>query len=109
MAGAVCVIGSLGGLIHICEGIADALAIAAREEGAAIAAGGTGGFPALARGPLLSPLFLWPDGDAKGREAADALAEALRRRGAVVRIAAVPNGEDPASLAGPFPTSREPI
>ena len=106
MTGAVCVIGPLwrSGPLHVAEGIADALAVAAREDGAVIAAGGTATLARIAGAvAALSRLVtLWPDGDGPGRLAARRLALALRDRGAVVALAAVPDGEDPASMARPF-------
>lgn len=106
MRGAVCLIGDplpQAGRVHVAEGLADALAIAARCDGAALAAGGTSGFPRLAD-PLAAlslPVTVWPDGDPEGREAARKLAEALRARGLPVHVAPVPDSEDPASMAGP--------
>ena len=107
LSGAVCVIGGPlpeAGRVHVCEGLADALAVAAREDGAALACGGTAGLRRLAD-PLAViglPVTVWPDGERAGRIAADELTAALRERGAVVSTAAVPDGEDPASIAGPF-------
>ena len=96
--------------VHVAEGIADALAIAAREDGPALAAGGTAGFrtlaPALAR--LGAPVIVWPDGDTPGRIAASHLVLALDARGAVASMADVPHGQDPASMAGPFTRKADP-
>ena len=107
MSGAVAVIGARldrAGAVHVAEGVADALAIAAREDGAALAVGGTSGFgrlaPALAA--LAVPVIAWPDGDAPGRIAAAGLVARLRGRGAVARLATVPDGSDPAAMAAPF-------
>ena len=85
----------------VAEGLADALAIAARCDGPVIAAGGTATLARLAEplAALARPVTLWPDGDPPGRAAAAKLARELAARGAVVRIADVPDGEDPASLA----------
>ena len=106
MTGAVCVTGPplwRAGRVHVAEGIADALAIAARTDGAAIAAGGTAGFARLAEplAALSRPVTVWPDGDTPGRLAASRLALALRGHGVPAHVAPVPDGEDPASLAGP--------
>ena len=85
------------------EGIADALAVAARVEGTALAVGGTSGLARLAE-PLAAlslPVTVWPDGDTPGRLAASRLALALRAFGVPATVADVPDGEDPASLADP--------
>ena len=113
MSGAVAVIGAplwRAGCVHVAEGLADALAIAAREGGAALAAGGTAGFPRLADvlGTLSTPVTIWPDGDGPGRIAATKLLATLTRRGAVAALASIPDGHDPASLAGPSNTWRIP-
>ncbi len=89
---------------HVVEGVADGLAVAARESGAVVIAGGKH-FDKLAD-PLARiglPVRLWPDGDdpealPKAREAA----RTLRKLGIAARIAAMPDGADPAKLAGPF-------
>ena len=113
MSGAVAVIGAplwRAGCVHVAEGLADALAIAPREGGAALAAGGTAGFPWLAvvLGTLSTPVTIWPDGDGPGRIAATKLLATLTRRGAVAALASIPDGHDPASLAGPSNTWRIP-
>lgn len=106
MTGAVCVIGPplwCAGRVHVAEGIADALAVAARVEGAALAVGGTSGLARLAE-PLAAlsvPVTVWPDGDTPGRLAASRLALALRAFGVPTTVADVPDGDDPASLADP--------
>ena len=91
------------GHVHVVEGVADALAVAAREDGAVVAVGGTSGFaqisPALAR--LGVPVVVWPDGDEAGRKAANNLARAIREHGAIADVARIPDGHDAASLAGP--------
>lgn len=93
---------SYAGRIHIVEGVADALAVAAREDGAVIAAGGTSGFARLSRdvSRLGVPVVIWPDGDEAGRKAAREMASALRERGAIADVARIPGDHDPASLAG---------
>ena len=94
------------GCVHVAEGVADALAVAAREDGAALAVGGTAGFERLAPdlAALAVPVVAWPDRDdsGAGRIAAGRLVADLRRRGAVARAATVPDGKDPAAMAGPF-------
>ena len=109
MGGSVMVMGDPlagAGRIHVVEGVADALAVAAREEGAVIATGGTSGFSRLASdlARLRIPVTIWPDGDLAGRRAAQRLARALRVRGVVVSVARVPEGLDPAEMGGPFTT-----
>ena len=107
MSGAVCLIGvplETAPVVHVAEGVADALAVAAREDGAALAVGGTAGFgrlaPALAA--LAVPVVAWPDGDEPGRIAAGGLVARLRGRGTVARLATVPDGSDPAAMVAPF-------
>ena len=106
MSGAVCVIGPplwRAGRVHVAEGIADALAIAARTGESALAVGGTSGLARLA-GPLAAlsrPVTVWPDGDTTGRLAAERLALELDGRGIAATVANVPDGEDPASMARP--------
>ena len=113
MAAAVAVIGAplwRAAQVHVCEGLADALAVSAREDGPALASAGTAALSRLA--PELAalgvPVLVWPDGDAPGRIAAGRLVTDLRRLGAVAALAAVPDGHDPASLAGPSNTWRIP-
>ena len=105
MTGAVCAVALHPGPVHVAEGLADALAIAARCDGAVIAAGGTSALARLARplAGLARPVVLWPDGDTPGRTAARKLAAALRTRGAVAVVVEIPDGEDPASVAAPIP------
>ena len=105
MGGSVVLMGdslSDAGRIHVAEGVADALAVAAREEGAVIAAGGTSGFARLSRdlSRLGLPVVIWPDGDEAGKKAACDLECALRERGAIADTARIPGGHDPASMAG---------
>ena len=109
MSAGVAVIGAplwRAGCVHVAEGVADALAVAAREDGAALAVGGTAGFERLAPdlAALAVPVVAWPDRDdsGAGRIAAGRLVADLRRRGAVARAATVPDGKDPAAMAGPF-------
>ena len=107
MAAAVAVIGAplwRAGCVHVAEGVADVLAIAAREDGAALAVGGTAGFRSLAPdlAALAVPVAVWPDGDTPGRIAASGLVLNLQVRGAAAVLADVPPGRDPAAMAGPF-------
>ena len=95
--------------VHITEGVADGLAIAARKRGPVIVAGGTSGVKALANSPeeLIRSagrvtVWVWPDGDEAGRAAASDLVAALRERGAGAQLMPMPEGEDPASIAPPF-------
>ena len=78
MSAAVAVIGAplwRAVQVHVCEGLADALAV---------------------------PVLVWPDDNPPGRNAAGQLVTDLRRLGAVAALAAVPDGNDPAGMAGPF-------
>ena len=108
MRGAVCAVAIEAGPVHVAEGIADGAAVAGRCGGAVIAAGGCSGWPRLAEplARLARPVTLWPDGDGPGRAAARELAARLRTRGAVVAVAAIPDGEDPASMATAFHPAR---
>ena len=106
MTGAVCVTGAhvlrTPEALHVVEGIADALAIAAREDGAVIAAGGTAAFRSLA--PALdrigAPVAIHADGDAAGIVASRHLSAALAACGAVAGIIQYPPGCDPAEPGG---------
>ncbi|MDE2974841.1 MAG: toprim domain-containing protein [Gemmatimonadota bacterium] len=93
MTGAVCLIGELAGSgpLHVVEGIADALAVAARE-------GGAGGFARLAPdlAALSRPVLIHADGDPAGIVAARRLAAALTRRGIAGAVRTHPPGCDPA-------------
>ena len=106
MTGAVCVAGPplwRAGRVHVAEGIADALAIAARVAAPALATGGTSGLARLAEplAALCVPVTVWPDGDRAGCAAGRKLCHGLEARGIAASVADVPDGEDPASLAGP--------
>ena len=106
MTGAVCVTGApvlrTPEALHVVEGIADALAVAAREDGAVIAAGGTAAFrslaPALVR--IGAPVAIHADGDTAGIVAARRLSAALAADGAVAGIIRYPPGCDPAEPGG---------
>ena len=111
--GRVFVVGELlavAGIVHVAEGIADALAIAAHCEGAAIAAGSTANTPKLAPdlGRLRKPVAIWPDGDPAGRKAASELMRRLRESDVVVREMPTPDGEDPASWIPGVVAKRRP-
>ena len=109
MSGAVLVVGDLrdADRLHVVEGVADGRAVAAREPGAVIVAGGTATLPDLA--PKLArfavPITAWPDGDPPGRTAAAHLVAGIRRRGGFAAVARVP---DPASMGGPFEATPDP-
>ena len=101
MSGAVCVVGGplwRAGTLHVAEGLADALAIAARCDGPVIAAGGTATLSRLA-GPLAAlarPVLIHADGDPVGIVAARRLLAALTRRGIAGAVRTHPPGCDPA-------------
>ncbi len=86
-----------GEALHIAEGPVDALAIATWRARAAWAAGGTSGLAALA--PALAAtgreIVIEADDDGPGRQAAEALQDALHHAGAVARLHYWP-GCDPA-------------
>ena len=86
------------GCVHVAEGVADALAVAAREDGAALAVGGTAGFERLAPdlAALAVPVAIHTDGDPAGIVSARKLLAALAGRGAVAGIIQYPPGCDPA-------------
>ncbi len=79
------------GRIHVAEGVADALAVASRENGAVSATGGTAGFARLTRdlSRLRVPVVIWPDGDEAGQKAASGMKRALQERGAIADTARV--------------------
>ena len=95
--------------VHVAEGVADGLAIAARKRGAVIVAGGTSGIRTLANDPadllgVIGPamMWMWADGDEAGQDAGRALVEAVQKRGGRARLMPMPKGHDPASVAPPF-------
>lgn len=102
MTGAVCVTGATvlrtPEALHVAEGIADALAVASREPGAVIAAGGTAGFARLADAlaAIGAPVAIHTDGDPAGIVAGRKLLATLARLGAVAEIIQYPPGCDPA-------------
>lgn len=104
-----------GGTLHVAEGLADAMAIAARY-GKAVFVGGKGGFRRLASEARTlarhwDSFAVWPDRDEKGDQAAESaeearvLADALAGVGMDASVVDVPAGEDPASwlAQGPAP------
>lgn len=90
-----------GGDLHIAEGPVDALAITAWRGRPAWAAGGTSGLAALA--PALAATgrqaVIEADGDGPGRQAAEALQDALHRAGAVARLHYWPSCDPAEGLA----------
>ena len=105
MRGGVCVIGPplwRSGLVHIAEGVADALAVAAREDAPALATAGTGALSRLA--PSLAalhvPVVIHADGDPAGILAARRLRAALADVGALADVIEYPPGCDPAQPKG---------
>ena len=88
--------------VTLAEGIADALALAARFRPASIAAFGAGGLahPAtVAALATIASATLYPDADRAGHAAADALQAAIERHGGRLRRADLPAGCDAADLA----------
>ena len=95
--------------VHVAEGVADGLAIAARKRGAVIVAGGTSGIRTLANDPAdlvrvvgRAMVWMWADGDEPGQDAGGALVEAVQKRGGRARLMPMPKGQDPASIAPCF-------
>ena len=102
-AGAVAAFGVLDAVagVTLAEGIADALALAARFRPASIAAFGAGGLahPAtVAALATIASATLYPDADRAGHAAADALQAAIERHGGRLRRADLPPGMDAASM-----------
>ena len=89
--------------VTLAEGVADALALAARFRPASIAALGTGGLidPATVKALAALPggVTVYPDPDRAGHAAADALQPAIERHGGRLRRADLPPGMDAADLA----------
>ena len=105
MRGAVAVIGAplwRAGCVHVAEGLADALAIAAREDAPALATGGTSTLSRLAPSlaALAVPVVVHADGDPAGIVAGRKLHAALAGLGAVSAIVQYPPGCDPAQPKG---------
>ena len=106
--GGVCLIGDprAGGQVGVVEGLADALAVAARFPWAVAALCGTAGFrqPETARALVdAARVEIWADQDGPGAEAATVLAVGLELAGVPVTARAVARGKDAAAAAGPFP------
>ena len=116
MAGSVTVAGLIEPRdgVTVCEGLADALSLAARYRPAAIATLGTAGLQAaptvaalaelgaVAVAGLLGPsvgVCVYPDSDNAGLKASANLCDALGRRGTVGRVVRLADGLDPAAAA----------
>ena len=93
-----------GHLVNVCEGLADALAIATQSGCDALAAGGTGNLASLApeliaeRQKIKRKIKIYADGDGGGRRAARKLRQELRADGKDCALYRCPEGKDPASL-----------
>ena len=101
---AASVIGVLKGAttVHVVEGLADALAVAARTPEPVVAVGGTGGYEKLA--PDLAEfreVVIWPDRGDAGERAARLLAGLLAGRGVQVELRRT-SAEDPGAAGVPF-------
>ena len=114
-AGAVTVMGTpiaSATRVNVVEGVADALAVAARKDGTVVATGGTAGMKnvriASELAGLRLPVYVWPDGERAGREAAEQLAAAIRDHGGSAAVMPMPDGEDPASLGRRLHDINEP-
>ena len=117
VAGRIIIIGNprlpelVSGAVYVCEGLADALAVASRAEGTAIATLGTSGMVndwlATALERSARPVVILADDDKGGRDAASQLRRRLTLKGVDVR-ASLPNlpqgGKDAAdgARASPF-------
>jgi hypothetical protein len=91
-----------GRRIVLTEGLEDALAVcrAADVKGSvAWAVLGVSGAHNIVMPERVSVVLAF-DGDAAGRKAADKASRALKRQGHPVRVANIPDGEDPASMFG---------
>jgi len=111
LAGVVCVVGGCllrtPEVLHVAEGIADALAIAARHSGgASVATGGAAALRHLLPGltAIGAALTLWPGDDTSKRAAVRRLAAELERLGAAVRIADNRDGDTPRARVRRKPT-----
>ena len=106
-AGAVCVVGAVGAApgVNVVEGLADALALAARLPWPAVCLGGTSGFRNTDVARWLAGLGVvqtWVDVDGPGLEAAVALAGAVDVFGGTSTIERVSRGDDPGAAGAPF-------
>ena len=110
MAGAVCALGLVegaAGAVHVCEGLADGLALAARELWPAVVMGGTANYRNrdLARWLAgLGPVQVWADldHDGQGEAASRVLANLVVALGDHASIERVGVGEDPGAAGAPF-------
>ena len=108
LAGGACLIGNPGPdeRVGIAEGVADALAVAARFPCTVAGVMGTAGFRSPETAEALLDAFqveIWGDQDGPGAAAAAALGEALAVRGVPVTARIVTRGKDPAAAGGQFP------
>ena len=91
--------------IHVAEGLADALALAARLPWPAVCMGGTAGYRNHALAAWLGwfgAVQVWPDRDGPGLEAARSLARAVRRLGGNPSVEKVARGADPGAAGAPL-------
>ena len=107
MAGAVCVLGLQGhGGVNVAEGLADALALAARLPWRAVCMGGTAGFHNLELARWLAgsgTVHIWADQHAPGFEAAEILGRmVVGEDNTTVSVEHVGVGEDPGAAGAPF-------
>ncbi len=107
MSGAVCVLGLVDAAagVQVCEGLADGLALTARDPWPAVVMGGTANYRNrdLARWLAgLGPVQVWSDGDGPGVEASGVLAKRVAALGGAVSIERVGVGEDPGAAGAPF-------
>ena len=95
------------GIISVCEGLKDALAIYSATGHTVLTWIGLHGYrnPDIA-GYLASRkerITIWPDGDEAGREAARKLRDALQDKGRQdMRVLALPDGQDPAEYIAEY-------
>ena len=107
--GAVCVLGVVDAApgVNVAEGLADALALAARLPWPAVCLGGTAGFRNLDVARWLAgfgTVQVWADVDGTaGLEAARALARAVAVFGRSASIERVSRGDDPGAAGAPLP------
>ena len=91
--------------VQVCEGLADGLALAARDPWPAVVMGGTASYRNrdLARWLAgLGPVQVWSDGDRAGVEASGVLAKRVAALGGRASIERVGVGEDPGAAGAPF-------
>ena len=90
--------------VQVCEGLADGLALAARDPWPAVVMGGTASYRNrdLARWLAgLGPVQVWSDGDRAGVEASGVLAKRVAALGGRASIERVGVGEDPGAAGAP--------